>query len=115
LTGGAPDGATCVNTEKLEAGKAKRTENAARQKEVQKVREEKALAEKNRLAARTEQEVESEREELKAKAAEKKRERDEKLAEEMAKLVPGRAGGGRVREQSSASLRAAFQWSERNA
>ena len=109
LTGSAPADAECVNKDKLEAGKARRARNKEREKEAQQKREAKALAEKNRLAARTREQVESEKEDRKKKAAEKKKERKEKLALEISKLVPGRSGAGRVREQSSASLRANFQ------
>ena len=109
LTGSAPADAECVNKDKLEAGKAKRARNKEREKESQQRREAKALAEKNRLAARTPEQVESEKKDRARKAAEKRKERKEKLALEMSKLVAGRSGAGRVREQSSASLRANFQ------
>jgi L-lactate utilization protein LutC len=90
-------------------GKAKRTANNERQKEIAEARAQKALEEKDRLGARTEEQVASEIEERAQKVAEQKRAREEKLAEEIRKLVPGRAGAGRVRIQSDASLRA-FQW-----
>jgi cell division septum initiation protein DivIVA len=100
-----------VNTEKLEEGKAKRTATNERQKEIAETRAQRALKEKDRLDARTEEQVASEIEERAQKAAEQKRAREEKVAEEIRKLAPGRAGAGRVRIQSDASLRA-FQWAE---
>lgn len=111
LTGSAPAGAKCVNKEKLEEGKAKRTANNERQKEIAEARAQKALEEKDRLGARTAEQVINEIEERAQKAAEQKRAREEKLAEEVRKLAPGRAGAGRVRIQSDASLRT-FQWAD---
>jgi hypothetical protein len=53
LTGSASAGARCLNNEKLEEGKAKRTANNKRQKEIAEARSQKALEEKKRLDART--------------------------------------------------------------
>jgi hypothetical protein len=40
------------------------------------------------------------------------REDSEKLAEEIKKLAPGRAGAGRVRVQSDVSLSSGFPWAD---
>jgi hypothetical protein len=115
LTGSAPAGARCLNNEKLEKGKAKRTANNMRQKEIAEARSQKALEEKKRLDARTVEELvarPTESEERARKVVEQKRAREEKLAEEIKKLAPGRAGTGRLRVQSDVSLRAGFSWAD---
>jgi hypothetical protein len=53
LTGSAPAGAECKNTEKLEAGKAKRTATKAKADAERATNLAKALAEKERVANRT--------------------------------------------------------------
>jgi gas vesicle protein len=90
-------GARCLNNENFEEGKAKRTANNECQKEIAEtsLRSQKALEEKKRLDARTVEKVATESEERVRKFVEQKRAREEKLAEEIKKLAPGRAGAGR--------------------
>jgi hypothetical protein len=65
----------------------------------------KALAEKERVATnRTEEEVENEKEARAAQAAQRKKDRDIKLADEVGNLVEGRSGSDRVRMPSALSL-----------
>jgi hypothetical protein len=52
----------------------------------------KTLAEKERVANRTEEEVENEKEARAAQAAQRKKDRDIKLADEVGNLVEGRSG-----------------------
>jgi hypothetical protein len=56
-TGSALAGAECKNAEKLEAGKAKRTATEAKADAQRAAKLAKALAEKKRVANRTEEEV----------------------------------------------------------
>jgi hypothetical protein len=79
---------------KLKEGKAKRTANNEWQKEIAETRSQKALKEKKRLGARTVEKVATESEERALKFVEQKRARDEKLADEIKKMAPGRAGAG---------------------
>jgi hypothetical protein len=75
-----PAGAECKNTEKLEAGKAKRTATKAEADAERAAKLAKALAEKERVATnRTEEEVENEKEARVAQAAQRKKDRDIKL------------------------------------
>jgi hypothetical protein len=68
-TGSAPAGAECKNTEKLEAGKATRTATKAKAEAKRSTKLAKALAEKERVANRTEEEVDNEKEARAAQAA----------------------------------------------
>jgi plasmid stabilization system protein ParE len=73
-----------------------------------------ALAEKERVANRTEEEVKKAACAL--QAAQQKKDRDRKLADEVDNLVEGRrAGSGRVRMPSALSPTADYgQWNERS-
>jgi hypothetical protein len=74
-----------------------------------------ALAEKKRVANRTEEEVENEKPARAAQAAQRKNYRDRKVADEVDNLMGGRAGSGRVQMPSGISLTANFwQWIERS-
>jgi hypothetical protein len=75
-----------------------------------------ALAEKERVADRTEKEVENEKEARAAQAAQRKKDRDRKLADhEVGNLVEGRSGSGRMRMPSALLLTPNYgQWTERS-
>jgi hypothetical protein len=75
-----------------------------------------ALALKEKVANRTEEdgEVENEKAARTAQAAQRKKDRDRKVTDEVDNLVGGRAGSGRVQMPSAISLTANFwQWIER--
>jgi mevalonate pyrophosphate decarboxylase len=77
----------------------------------------KALAEKEIVANRTEEEVENEKAARAAQVAQRKRDRDIELADEVDNLVDGRAGSGsgKVRVPSALSFTGNYgQWNERS-
>jgi hypothetical protein len=89
LTDSASAGARCLNNEKIEEGKAKRTANNECQNERAETRSQKALEEKKRLDACTVEKAATESEERVRNFVEQKRAGEEKLAEKIKKLAPG--------------------------
>jgi hypothetical protein len=105
------------NTEKLKAGKAKRTASKIKADAERAAKLATALeARKESVANRTEEEVENEKAARAVRAAQREKDRDRKLADIVDNLVEGRrAGSGRVRMPSALSLNANYgQWNERS-
>jgi hypothetical protein len=102
----APDDAKTTNKQKLEEKTKQRKENAEAQLKKAAARQAASLLEEQRLAARSSEQVNKEKEEQKKKIAERKTAKQTKLAGLVARLEPGRAGAGRVRTPSLASLTA---------
>jgi hypothetical protein len=70
---------------------------------------------KERVANRTKEEVENEKAARAVQAAQREKDRDRKLADEVDNLVEGRAGSRRVRMPSALSLTSYYgQWNERS-
>ena len=93
-----------ANKKKAELLANHRKENKEKKQAMQVKRLEGAIAEKQRLAARSAQQVAADDEARRVKLAAKKKTRTDKLQREFEQLQPGRAGFGRVRAPSTASL-----------
>ena len=110
LTGEAPIDAVVTNEEKAANRVNKTSEKLAQQKrdEVIKKRKAKALQEKRRIEALSEEERGKELEAKHQATLLRKEMKKKKLEEQVAALEPGRAGAGRLRVPSTASVSASF-------